>query len=228
MSDETADASKDDDRPEWFRRLMDCRVPGLPASPSPFGPGRDPAGAVHLAPRFRSRLGCALAFREAARILATEPPTGPHRWPLVCEPCMYLYRQAAELAVKEVLYQAGRLECFHGGSEPTYTVARHRLAPLWEEALRILQQRGVLPGPEDAADAASVAETLKVLDAADPKGEGFRYSLTTGKPPRPTLATDVVLAPEPLERVMGSLVEYLVGLADQLLGGLGDMMAEAR
>jgi hypothetical protein len=124
----------------------------------------------------------AAGFRFSAQVLVKRIEATGYEQDFLALPVLYLYRHYAELALKEVIFDAGALL---GQRQPVQN--EHDLRNLWRMTRELLKRLDL----EDA-DTDAVEELLNVLGAVDPKSMTFRYPVdTSGR----------VMLPKKLERL---------------------------
>lgn len=164
------DSSDPDDFP-WPKRGVD-----------PFRPDRATSLPALLESGPRAWGFFATGFRFSAGVLLEKFEETGYDQDFLALPVLYLYRHYAELALKDVIFDAAALL----GQRPSIQ-NEHDLRNLWRTARELLNKLDL----EDAATDA-VEELMNVLGAVDPKSMTFRYPVdTSGR----------VMLPKKLERL---------------------------
>ena len=151
---------------------------------------------------FDSILHYAQSFKNAADIVVAGVEEGQRSADSVGLAVCFLYRHYIEMMLKGLIrLSPGR---------PEYP-KHHKIAALWKDC-RPLLETAFPEGEKSATDA--VATCIKELAKLDPRGEAFRFGLTTtGKP---TLRPRTQISLTNLRDVMNRLDGWLAGSYDAM------------
>ncbi len=105
-------------------------------------------------------------YRRAARLLFEHVAETERDQDTLVYPMIFLWRQAIELQLKDLIRLRGQLE-----GRANWHRGHHDLAKLWEEARPIIAGLG----PSDAPEFLTTIAALDWFDKHDPESDGFRY-----------------------------------------------------
>ena len=156
-------------------------------------------------------------YKEGANTLARATAQGDATLDCVILPIVYLYRQYLELAIKDIIDTARRLEG-EGHGYPMH----HNLRDLWAEATRIVRKHY---GQDVPPEMDYVQPCIDEFNSHDPESFAFRYP--TDKKGNANLRGIQHISLRNLYETMGRLSSFLDCISSDL-GQKYDWMCEMR
>jgi hypothetical protein len=177
-------------------------LPWPDATDTLHGQGTDRTSTVYLGWGHRQDGVRAMAFKDAAAVLAETIATrGTHRpeLDLLAYPLLFCWRHYVELELKHLVRSARRL--LDEKPDPKEK-PHHHLRDLWTECNGLLERIDDRK-PDDYRNAGRL---ILQLDALDPDGQHFRYAWTTATKKRPPTATLAGVDKLAIDRVHAALM----------------------
>lgn len=172
----------------------------LSAADSLFNRGED--WRLHSVQLHRDTIGFpfSLGFHQAADMLVNRQVEQGRAVGYLAFPALFLYRQALELSLKEVIYD---------GPQPPAVVKSHDLRQLWAMALPVIES----VGPDDGMRG-HVKRIIEELADVDPDSQHTRYDRNNKGEGR-TLPDELMrLDLSNVKTVIGKVVAYLSNVGE--------------